>query len=85
MTQTPPRPSPVITGHSCRLDARHSGLNDAELNACRVCMAQLSVEAVDLEASPVDGVMGRHFKGNTYGKHGDKVIYLINIVDLWAA
>jgi len=64
------------------LDARHSGLNDAELNACRVCMAQLSVEAVDLEALWMAWGMGRHFKGNTYGKHGDK---LINIVDLWAA
>lgn len=71
MTQTSiRRPSPLITGHSCRLDARHSGLNDAELNACRVCVAQLSVEAVDLEASPVDGT--RFFQGKTDGKHGDK-------------
>lgn len=45
-------------------------------------MAQLSVEAVDLEALWMAWGMGRHFKGNTYGKHGDK---LINIVDLWAA
>lgn len=43
------RPSPLVTGHSFRLDARDVGLTDAQLNACRVCMGHVHVEAVDLE------------------------------------
>lgn len=54
------RPSPLVTGHSFRLDARDVGLTDAQLNACRVCMGQVHVEAVDLEvqSSACETVLG---------------------------
>ena len=49
------RPSPLVTGHSFRLDARDVGLTDAQLNACRVCMGHVHVEAVDLEVQSSKG------------------------------
>ena len=54
------RPSPLVTGHSFRLDARDVGLTDAQLNACRVCMGHVHVEAVDLEvqSSACETVLG---------------------------
>ncbi|CAE7328941.1 TONSL, partial [Symbiodinium necroappetens] len=47
-----PRPAPILTGHSSKLDARHQGLTDDELEASRVAIAALSkVESVDLEGN----------------------------------
>eukprot|EP00439_Symbiodinium_sp_Y106_P027443 s5993_g3.t1 len=47
-----PRPAPILTGHSSKLDARNQGLTDDELEACRIAIAALSkVESVDLEGN----------------------------------
>jgi len=47
-----PRPAPILTGHSSKLDARNQVLTDDELEACRIAIAALSkVESVDLEGN----------------------------------